>query len=287
MVLSRLALIILLAAAVLAVAITAILFLRRRHRRGRLLYQAYLEQALEDGVLSTEELNELDAIRAKSDISEAETRMVALAVYRRALKDAAADARITEQEDATLRTLQQQLGLSEQDLRGDREQLQRIGLLAQAERGQLPSILSPLPLEPGETAHWVVHGTLCERIALPGSARTEPASQYFPIAGTEPFRASETRSPLAVDPAVMPRDLGVLSITSSATVFRGAKRNVRILHDALRGFALFADGVRLDTLTSESSSYFLVSDPELTGALLLRAARDRRRRTPSRGRGAN
>ena len=131
-------------------------------------------------------------------------------------------------------------------------------------------------------AHWVVHGTLCERLALPGTARTEPANQYFPITGDEPFHASGARPPLAPDPAIMPRDLGVLIITSSATVFRGAKRNVRVLHDALRGFALFSDGVRLDTLTSESSSYFLVSDPELTGAIILRAARDRRQRTASR-----
>ncbi len=282
MVISRLAYIVLLAAALLALIASAIVFFRSRHRRGRLLYQTYLEAALEDGILTPEELQELEAIRAKSDITEAETRMVALAVYRRALKDAAADARITEQEDATLRNLQQQLGLSEQDLRADREQLQRISLLARAERGPLPDIVSPVPLDPGEKAHWVVHGTLCERLALPGTSRTEPANQYLPIAGDEPFHSSGTRLPLAPDPAIMPRDLGVLIITSSATVFRGAKRNVRVLHDALRGFALFADGVRLDTLTSESSSYFLVSDPELTGSILLRAARDRRQRTASR-----
>jgi hypothetical protein len=282
MVISRLALLVPLAAALLALVVITTVLLRRRHRRGRLLYQTYLEEALKDGILTPEELSELEAIRAKSDITEAETRMVALAVYRRALKEAAADARITEQEDTTLRNLQQQLGLSEQDLHADREQRQRIGLLARAERGQLPDIVSPLPLEPGETAHWVVHGTLCERLALPGAARTESANQYFPITGDEPFHASGARAPLAPDSAIMPRDLGVLIITSSATVFRGAKRNVRVLHDGLRGFALFSDGLRLDTLTSESSSYFLVSDPELTGAILLRAARDRRQRVANR-----
>jgi hypothetical protein len=165
MTVSRVALILPLAAAMAVLVVAALVWLRRRHGRGRQMYQEYLEQALADGILTPEELHELETIRAERDLTQAETRMVALAIYRRALKDAAADARITEQEDATLRNLQTQLGLSERDLRGDREQLQRIGLLAQAERGPLPDMAPPMPLEPGEKAHWVMHGTLCERLA--------------------------------------------------------------------------------------------------------------------------
>jgi hypothetical protein len=272
-----LTLIIVTVAALLTVVAAATWFFNFRHSQSRHVYQRQLEQALADGIVTPEELRELNNIREKRDLSQAETRMLALAIYRRALNDAAADARITEEEATVLRNMQVQLGLSDADLAADRAQVQRVQLLANAERGQLPDVKSPVQLEPGERAHWVVHGTLCERLGFPGAARSEPAHIEFPIDRSEPFHAAEPRGALAPNPNVLPLDLGIVIITSHATMFYGAKRKVRIPHDSLSGFALFSDGIRMISALTERATYFLLSDPELSGAVLLRAARDVRK----------
>src|SRR5262245_8889907 len=113
-------------------------YLQRRRKSNRRLYQQQLERALQDGILTDAEATELETVRKEGSLSEAEVRMVAVSLYRRALNDAVADARITEQEDATLQRLREQLALSDADLAKDVEQLQRIRVLAGVERGDLP-----------------------------------------------------------------------------------------------------------------------------------------------------
>src|SRR5688500_14036774 len=66
---------------------------RRRRRRARVEYQQMLQQALDDGVVSSDELAELESVRQEGALSPEEVRMAALAIYRVALRDAAADAR--------------------------------------------------------------------------------------------------------------------------------------------------------------------------------------------------
>src|SRR5687768_16423224 len=115
--------------AVLA-AVLVPLFLRRKRLRGRELYQHYLEDALADGVLSEAEADELAGMREENALTEAEVRIVALTIYRRALANAMAHSRITADEDATLRRLQKLLSLNDADLREDRQQMQRVHMLA-------------------------------------------------------------------------------------------------------------------------------------------------------------
>lgn len=247
-----------------------------RHERGRAQrrYREQLEEALADGILTAEELRELDAFRKKAELSEAEVRMVALAIYRRALREVAADARVTPEEEASLRRLQHQLRLAEADLQRDRLQLQRLRLLAAVERGRLPEVPPPFPIAAEEVCHWVVRATLCERLRIPGEE--PPAGLVFPVAGEEPFQVEGARSALAASASILPLDPGTLVVTSRRTIFRGAKRSVNIPHLRLERLVLHGDGLQLDPGEGTPSRPFLVEDAELTGAILLRAARTRR-----------
>src|SRR3989304_2917074 len=93
--------------------IAATVWLQRRRGRHRRRYQRVLAEALADGVLSDEERAELDRLRQEKDLTAAEVRIAALAIYRSALRDAAKDARLTPEEDEALRRLQRELGLTE------------------------------------------------------------------------------------------------------------------------------------------------------------------------------
>jgi hypothetical protein len=219
---------------------------------------------------------ELEAVRAKGALTADEVRMAALAIYRRTLSDAAADSRLTAEEDATLRRLQQQLGLTDHDLGRDQALLCRLRLLARIAEGNLPEVQAPVQLVPDERCHWVVQCTLADRISLAQHARGPLAGIGFEMQGGEPFAATGPRDELRPAEDILPSDLGTLVITSRRVIFRGARRTVSVPHARIDRVTLYADGVRIEEIAQSARRYFLVDDPDLTCAILLQAARLRR-----------
>jgi hypothetical protein len=253
----------------------SVVVLKRRRVRGRRLYQQHLERALADGILTDDEARELASVRDERDLSAAEVQMVAVSLYRRALQDAIADYRITEEEDETLQRLRGQLALSDRDLAQDVEQLQRIRLFAGVERGELPRVDSPIPLADGELCHWVVQSSVADQLIVPGRG-TSLLSIHFDLDTSAPFSASGQRSQLRSSLEILPKDIGFMLVTSRRTMFQGARGSINIPHTKLRSLELFQDGIALDETDPPHASFLLVSDPELTAAVLLCAARKRK-----------
>ncbi|MEX2281421.1 MAG: hypothetical protein WEE89_02915 [Gemmatimonadota bacterium] len=251
-------------------------FLRKRRIRARELYQHHLEDALADGVLTEEEAEELANVRQDHALSEAEVRMVALTIYRRALRNAMADSRITSDEDKTLQRLQKLLGLNETDLRDDRDQLQRVHVLAGIERGELPKVSAPVDLDGAEICHWVVQARLAQKLTIPGAAKPPLARHTFQVDANTPFHVGGERAALQQSDEVLPLDLGMMLVTSRRTLFRGARKTAMLPHVKLDTLELYSDGIRLGTAADGSGMLFLVDDTELTAAILLAAARARR-----------
>ena len=260
----------------LSAAVGGVSIMRYKRIRGRRLYKHSLEQALADGILTEEETRQLASVRAEEELSEAEVRMVALSLYRRALRDAEADSRITEEESEQLERLRGQLGLSARDLRGDHAQLQRIQLLAEIEREHLPHIEAPVQLASGEPCFWVVQARLGERLAVPGR-KSELQHLSFDVAAGTPFSAAGDRSELRTSDEMLPVDMGVAVITDRRTLFRGARRTVAVPHMKLKSIDLYTDGIAIEENDPPRRNFLIVDDPELTAAVLLTAARIRRR----------
>lgn len=254
----------------------AVAVLVQRRRRARTLYRRKLELALADGMLTPEEISELDTLRREKDLTQTEVRMVARAIYRGALRTALEDHRLTDAEDQSLRKLQMQLGLSETDLGEDAGSLARMRLLGRVAKGELPTVDAPITLVPNERAHWVVQASLAERLELPRRALTPIRAVTMPVTGNGDFNAAGERDSLRANEQILPLDLGMLVITSRRTVFQGAKRTVSVPHARLDTIALYKDGLRLDEISGASRGFLLVDDAELTAAILLQAGRKRR-----------
>ena len=265
-----------LTAGLVSSAAAGVTFLRYRKLHARRLYKESLERALADGILTEEETQQLASVRKQGDLSEAEVRMVALSLYRRALRDAVADARITAEESQELDQLRTNLGLSDDDLRADAVQMRRICVLSELERGHLPHVEPPVQLAAGEECHWVVQARLADRLAAPGRT-SELRSVHFDVPSYQHFSATGERSRLADSEEILPTDLGVLLVTNRRTLFHGARRTAIMPHMKLRALELFGDGVALQEAELAHRSYVIVDDPELTAAVLLTAARQRRR----------
>jgi hypothetical protein len=249
----------------------------RRRRRARAVYQRRLEAAVADGILTPDEIAELDRLREEKELTPVEVRIAARATYRTILREALKDSRLTPAEDQTLLHLQAQLGLSDRDLGEDREQLSRLRTLARLEAGQLPVIEVPIELAPNEQAHWLVQAAFAERLDLPSPGRRGLRAVTLPIESDMPFSADGERSALRPAEDILPNDLGIIVITSRRTVFQGAKGSVSIAHARLLSLHVYADGFRVDELDGTTRGYFLAEDAELTAAVLLHAARKRRR----------
>jgi uncharacterized protein YjiS (DUF1127 family) len=262
-------------ACVLALAILRFVAYHRR-RRARREYRRLLQHALDDGMVSQEELEQLESVRLRGELTPAEVRTAALAIYRGALRDAAADARLTPDEDATLQRLLDQLGLTEQDLGADRPPLTRLRMLARVAEGNMPEVPAPVSLVPDERCHWVVQCTLADRIPVPSGARKQLAGAVFVVLESEPFAASGARDALRPADDILPTDIGTLIITSRRTIFQGAKRTISVPHARAETITLYRDGVRVEEIGQSARRYFLVEDPELACAILLQAARRRR-----------
>lgn len=253
---------------------SAAVFVRQRRARARALYEHHLEDALADGVLTEEEAEELASIREDRALADAEVRMVALAIYRRALNEAASDSRITLEEDANLERLQQQLSLTERDLAEDRQQVQRVRLLARIERGLLPRVEPPVSLDEGEVCYWALRARVAQRLHLPGTATAPARFLRFRVDGAAPFFVSGARDPLAPREDVLPLDSGMLMITSRRLLFRGARKTITMSHIRLAQIDLYTDGIRNEE-DEGAAQLYLVDDAELTAAILLAAARHR------------
>lgn len=250
--------------------------MRYRRVQSRRLYKRSLEQALADGILTEEESRQLASVREERELTEAEVRMAALSLYRRALRAAEADSRITAEESEQLQRLRTQLGLSDRDLRGDVAQLQRVGLLAEIEREHLPHVTAPVQLASGEKSHWVVQARLADRLATPGR-KSELYHIQFDVDSETPFSAVGERVQLRASEEILPIDVGVLVITDRRVLFRGARRTVSVPHMKLNAIDLYKDGVCVEEKDPARHTFFIVDDPELTAAVLLCAARVRRR----------
>jgi hypothetical protein len=261
---------------------------RSSRQAARRLYRTTLESALADGMLTHEEIEELDRVRREKDLTAAEVRMVAKTIYRGALRAALIDEQLTPEEDQTLARLQLQLGLTERDLGEDSERLARLRLLAQVSRAELPRVDSPVALAPQEVCHWVVQATRAERLELPRRSRAAIAGVRLDVAGTAPFSAAGTREALRPNEEILPADIGMLVVTSRRAVFQGARRSESVAFARLDHVMLYSDGLRIVETGGHESGYLLVDDAEVTAAVLLQAARRRREeiRPTQRGRSA-
>jgi hypothetical protein len=248
---------------------------RKRYAVARETYSQALADAVSDGVLTDAEVDELSTLQKKGALSANDVRSLGVAIYHDALEAAAADARLTREEDAALHRLQTQLGLTDADLAADMTQLARLRTLARIEEGHFPEVRSPIQLVPDEKCYWVVQCTLAERLTV-RSSRRELAGITTAINAEGPFNVVGECSALRPAEDILPSDLGVLIITSRRTVFQGARRTVSLPHARLESVTLYEDGIRIDEVKPPARRYLLTGDPDLAAAIVVYAARHRR-----------
>lgn len=124
-----------------------------------------LLQAVRDGELTSDEIEELESAREELGLTEADVNGMKTRAFQIAMNAATADGVITPKEERDLEKIRAYLGVSEKDFARNKATFTRMRFLYEVQRGNLPLIDVPgLHLMPREAAHFNLKAVLLEGI---------------------------------------------------------------------------------------------------------------------------
>lgn len=128
--------------------------LTRANRRRE--FQEALFDAVKDGKLTGEEMEELSRFRDEYGFTEEDIRPVRVQLYLIAFQSVAEDENVTEDEWNEMGKIQTFLGIKDTEVGATKKELLRLHILNEIDHGHLP-VVRPrgLALPDGERAHWV------------------------------------------------------------------------------------------------------------------------------------
>ena len=174
-----------------------------------------------------------EAFGSASDEPIAIVRDQAVALYRRCLTNAIQEGEIIPEQEALLTWLQGEAGLSDADIRQDRQLLEKAKRLAAYRRGDLPIVQTTKLLEGGESCHY---HTKCI------------------------FHYQTSKRHMNAE--------GDLLVTSKRIVFASPTKAVRFSPSKILDIALAGRAISIQTEASQGSGAYVVDDPATLEAIV-------------------
>lgn len=208
----------------------------------RALRRAVLE-ALEDGVLTDEEIAALDAKRRELGLPDDALTSLRATAYAAALRAVTRDQRLSPDEVEELRRVTSHFGVTEQQQLASAEDLAHYRFLLEAEEGRLPEVsVSGLLLGDDEVAHWAEAAQAYEfqrttkRVTSGGGSSVRIAKGYS-------VRSSRSVAMTFEEDAMRPVGDGRLVVTSERIVFLSASYAFEAPRAAILEAGAFSGGV--------------------------------------------
>jgi hypothetical protein len=234
-------------------------------------YKRDLIGAIEDGVLTAEEIQALDERRAELGLTPQDVRWMRATAYRRAYQVAASDRRITAAEATELERIKGYLGLSESDVASTQRDFHRLRLLAEIQAGNLPATSTPgLLTQKGEQVHWSEPAQLIEERVVRRRYEGGSSGVSIRIMKGVTYRVGAQRGQLVTDTAAVPVSEGHFAITNRRAVFKGTKKSFNYKWEKILGVELFSDGLSVADGNGKSRIVRFVNgtDLEVMGAIM-------------------
>ncbi len=128
--------------------------LTRANRRRQ--FQEALFDAVKDGKLTEEEMEELSRFRDEYGFTEEDIRPVRVQLYLIAFESVSEDENVSEDEWNEMSKIQTFLGIKDTEVGPTKKELLRLHILNEIDHGHLPVVRpKALALPDGERAHWV------------------------------------------------------------------------------------------------------------------------------------
>jgi hypothetical protein len=233
-------------------------------------YLEVLMQAMEDGVLTDDEIEELDQLRKDLGLKDDDIKAMRMKAFQKAVEVVKSDGLFTPKEERDLEKIKGYLGVGETDVARNRTTLAKMRVLYEVQRGNLPiDEIAGLGLEPGEQTHVSVGATLHEpagatRVGAPGSGPV--------IKAGAPYKMGAGRIGVLPEAELTQAATGAFTITNRRVMFNSGKVTFRYKYEKLVGVTIFADGFVIASDTGEPRIVKLNDrkDLELIAAIISR-----------------
>jgi hypothetical protein len=184
------------------------------------MYFEALVEALEDGVLTNDEIDQLDKLRRQLRLQEDDVTGMKLRAFQVAANAAAADGVVTPQEQRDLDKIKSYLSIEDRELGHTRGTLHKMRMLYEIHKGNLPIVeIAGLALNLGEIAHITEPATLHEDPT--GSVRPGATVQVRP---GQPFKMGAGRSAPMPEGSLQQAATGTLTITNQRILYNTGVR---------------------------------------------------------------
>lgn len=198
-----------------------------------------------------------------------QARTQALATWTAHLESYLTDQVLTPAEEATLRQLQLQLGLTDADVQPYLPRLLRAKALGPLLSGQLPVVAAQgLLLSPGERCHFACSALLLEEASASASMRQNQAQGVW----SGPLRRANGVSLQTAGRPLVQIGQGSLYLTSQRLVFLGP-RTLEVPHHKLLGIEPATNGLWLSYQGQKKGQALQGFDGEMAAIILQVAAR--------------
>ncbi|MEB3196314.1 MAG: hypothetical protein VKP62_03835 [Candidatus Sericytochromatia bacterium] len=213
------------------------------------VYEKVLLEALEDGVLTQAEIDELDGLRRQLKLKDEEVRSIRVRAFQRAIEAVKADGLFSPKEEKDLEKIAQYLGLDDTHLAHNRTTLAKMRVLYEIHKGNLPiDQVAGISLELGEMVHLSVPASF---FPIHASSRLAKAGAGPFFSAGSPYRMGHGRLyPLAED-ELGEAFSGMLTISNQRVMFNSGQHAFRLKYDKLLGVTVFSDGFLLAVDTGE------------------------------------
>lgn len=208
-------------------------------------FKGALLQAVSDGKITKEEIEELDKKKNDFGLSEEDIKEMKAEVFATAFSVAKSDDKVTKEEEQELLSIQNYLGLADSEIQSNKKELARLRLLNEIQQGNMPIVsVANLIIQKNEKVYWTEPAVLAEEKVL--RRRFEGGSQgvSFRIMKGVSYRVGGFRGHSVSETGIVAVSTGELIITSKRIVFRGDKKSFAVKLDKILETQLFTNGLQ-------------------------------------------
>lgn len=201
-------------------------------------YNKVLMAAMDDGVLSDDEIEELDQLRKVLKLKDDDVKALRLRAFQKAVEVVKADGLFTPKEERDLEKIKGYLGVVETDVVKNRVTLAKMRVLYEIHRGNLPLDEVPgLGLEHGEQCHFSIPAVAFEARDAKGIVEAGPI-----ITHGKAYRMGEGRLQALPESELTQLASGSLTITTRRFMFNSGKTVFRLRYEKIDSITVFTDG---------------------------------------------
>lgn len=207
-------------------------------------FRLALLQAVNDGKLTKEEIDELDKKKNEFGLTDGDLKEMKAEIFAVAFSATKADAQVTKDEEQELLSIQKYLGLADDEIQHNKKELARLRLLNEIQQGNLPTMpsITNLVTQKGEKVYWAEPSILAEEKVIKRTYQGGSQGVSFRVMKGVSYRVGGHRGEIKSETGVVAVSDGELIVTNNRVIFRGDKKSFAVKLDKILDIQLFTNG---------------------------------------------